>query len=99
MEITEVQGQEFYKAGLKIMEVREGSPAKKANWRDGDVLVGLGEFKMASLWDLAFVATDPQRAQDKPTPYLILRDGKLEKGEIQLPIVRYNPTEPPRGNE
>lgn len=88
VEVTPVDGQPHFRSGLKILEIRDESPAKAADWRTGDILVGLAEFKIANLWDLAFVATDAQRDPNQRTPYLILREGKLERGEIQLPIAR-----------
>ncbi|GIW51948.1 MAG: aminopeptidase [Gemmatimonadales bacterium] len=60
--------------GVRLSGVRSGSPAEQAGLRPGDILVGLGDYRIANLYDM----TNALRAyQPGDTVSLkVLRDGK-----------------------
>jgi Zn-dependent M28 family amino/carboxypeptidase len=60
--------------GVRLSGVRAGSPAERAGLRPGDILVRLGDFSIANLYDL----TDALRAHQPgdTVPVEVLRDGK-----------------------
>jgi hypothetical protein len=49
--------------GVKIMGTREGSPAAAAGLKEGDVIVRLGEKKIASIYDLTDFLADAKAGQ------------------------------------
>jgi S1-C subfamily serine protease len=75
---------ESFDRGAKISDIRPDSPAAKAGWNAGDILIGLDAFQMTSLSDLYYVATDPQLDPKTPLPTKILAKGTVQSGTIRL---------------
>jgi serine protease Do len=69
--------------GLSIEDVRAESPAAKAGLQRGDVLVGLHQWEMLSLDNVAFVLTNPELPTFTPLKFYIIRDGSVHRGTIQ----------------
>jgi serine protease Do len=69
--------------GLSIEEVRAESPAAKAGLQRGDILVGLHQWEMLSLENVAFVLTNPELPTFTPLKFYIIRDGAVHRGTIQ----------------
>jgi serine protease Do len=69
--------------GLSIEDVRADSPAAKAGLQRGDVLVGLHQWEMLSLDNVAFVLTHPELSTFSPIRFYIVRNGSVHRGFIQ----------------
>jgi Zn-dependent M28 family amino/carboxypeptidase len=60
--------------GVRLSGVRAGSPAERAGLRPGDILVRLGDFSIANLYDLTAALRAHQPGDTVPVE--VLRDGK-----------------------
>jgi serine protease Do len=69
--------------GLVISEVRADSPAARAGLRTGDVLVGLHQWEMLTLDNVAFVVNHSDRHTFSPLRFYILRGGQVHRGYVQ----------------
>jgi serine protease Do len=69
--------------GLTITEVRADSPAARAGLRNGDVLVGLHQWEMLTLDNVAFVVNHGDRHTFSPLRFYILRGGQVHRGYVQ----------------
>lgn len=69
--------------GLVIEDVRLESPSAKAGLQKGDILVGLHQWEMLSLDNIAFVLTHPDLASFTPLRFYIIRAGQVHRGWIQ----------------
>jgi serine protease Do len=69
--------------GLLVSEVRAESAAGKAGIQRGDVLVGLHQWEMLSLENVAFVLNHPDLASFSPLRFYILRGGQVHRGWLQ----------------
>lgn len=72
-----------YDRGLRIVEVRQTSPAAKAGWANGDVLVGLGGFQVRSVEDASYVVGETKGRG--PTEYIVLSGSSIKRGKMELP--------------
>jgi len=70
--------------GLLIEEVRNESSAARAGLQRGDVLVGLHQWEMLSLDNVAFVLTHPDLTSFSPLRFFIVRGGQVHRGYIQV---------------
>ncbi|MCA9148207.1 MAG: trypsin-like peptidase domain-containing protein [Planctomycetales bacterium] len=75
-----------FNGGLRIAEVRPGSPAAEEGVVSGDMLVGMHEWVTASPDDLAYVLRSNKIAQMQSIKFYILRGNNLLHG--QLPVMR-----------
>jgi serine protease Do len=69
--------------GLVVNDVRPESPAARAGFRNGDVLVGLHTWEMLSLDNVRFVLDHPDRSTFAPLRFYILRAGQVHRGVLQ----------------
>ncbi len=74
--------QPHLQGGLKILEVRQGSPADKAGFQPGDVLVGLHIWESTQPDHVAFVLNHADLRNFLPLAYHLLRGGQIEKGHF-----------------
>jgi hypothetical protein len=68
--------------GVKFAEVRSGSPAAKAGFRGGDVMVSFGGTAIKTLYDFTFALRD-KKPGDK-IDVTVLRDGKPVTATVEL---------------
>ncbi len=68
--------------GLSIEDVRAESPAAKAGLQRGDVLVGLHQWEMLTLENVAFVLSNPELPTFTPLRFYIIRNGAVHRGVI-----------------
>ncbi len=66
--------------GLAIEEIREGSPADKAGFQRGDILIGLHQWETVSLDNVSFVLTHPDLSSFIPLKFFLIRKGQLHNG-------------------
>jgi hypothetical protein len=69
--------------GLKVSKVRDGSPADKAGIRKDDILVGLHQWEMLNLDNVAFTLRHPDQGSD-PLSFFVIRSGSVRKGRVQV---------------
>lgn len=70
--------------GLLIDEVAADSTASKAGLQRGDVLVGLHQWEMLSMDNIAFVLTHPDLASFSPLRFYIVRNGQVHRGWLGI---------------
>ena len=63
-----------YHGGLRVTEVRPGSPAARQSIRRGDVLVGMHVWETVSLENVDYILKRPDVATLDPLKFYILRD-------------------------
>jgi hypothetical protein len=68
--------------GVKFADVRENSPAAKAGFQRGDVMVSFGGQPIRTLYDFTFALRD-RRPGDK-VEVVVMRDGKEMKATVEL---------------
>jgi serine protease Do len=64
---------EDYQGGLKITEVRSGSPAQKQRLVPGDIIVGIMEWQTANLQNLQWVLASPTFRVSPTAKYYVIR--------------------------
>jgi serine protease Do len=79
------EGTSQFAGGLRVLEVRAGSPAAREGVIVGDVLVGLHEWVTASPNDLAYIMASSQVHQVDSVKFYILRGADTLFGH--LPVV------------
>jgi hypothetical protein len=93
-----------FDGGLRIHAIRVGGPIDKVDWRAGDILVGLHKFKTRNYDNLAYIAEMPTLMEQSPFDYVLVREGKILRGKLDLvtsvypdeigPIESTKPTSP-----
>ena len=68
--------------GVKFAEVRTGSPAAKAGFRGGDVMISFGGMSIKTLYDFTFALRE-KKPGDR-VEVVVLRDGKEVKATVEL---------------
>lgn len=68
------------RGGLLITDVNESSPAARAGFQKGDVLIGLHQWETISSDNILFVLNHPDLANFSPVKYFLIRDGQLRRG-------------------
>ena len=68
--------------GVKFAEVRPGSPAAKAGFRGGDVMISFGGASIKTLYDFTFALRE-KKPGDK-VDVTVLRDGKPVTATVEL---------------
>lgn len=74
----------MYKRGLKVIEVRPGSPAESEGILDGDVLVAMAGYKTESLANLQWVLEQPSIVQEPSFMFYILREKEPFWGKMRV---------------
>jgi serine protease Do len=69
--------------GLAVTEVRSDSPAGKASFQRGDILVGLHNWEMLALDNVVYVLTHPELASFHPLRFYIIRSNQVHRGWLQ----------------
>jgi serine protease Do len=77
------KGNKQLNGGLAIEDIRPDSPASKAGLKRGDVLVGLHQWEMLTLDNVAFVLTNPELPSFQPLRFYIIRNGQVHRGWLQ----------------
>ena len=77
-------GQTQFTGGLRVAEVRPGSPAAREGVVAGDVLVGLHEWVTASPNDLAYVMSSSQVRQIDSVKFYVLRGQETLFGHLPV---------------
>lgn len=72
-----------YRGGLMATKVEANGPAAQAGWREGDLVVALGQFKVTLLDDVDYVLDSCRKA--RKLHFRVLRQAALRKGELTLP--------------
>jgi hypothetical protein len=68
--------------GVKFAEVRSGSPAAKAGFRSGDVMITFGGAPIKTLYDFTFALRE--RKPGDRVDVVVVRDGKEVKASVEL---------------
>jgi hypothetical protein len=68
--------------GVKFAEVRTDSPAAKAGFRSGDVMISFGGMPIKTLYDFTFALRE-KKPGDR-VEVIVLRDGKEVKATVEL---------------
>jgi serine protease Do len=64
---------EEYQGGLRITEIRAGSPAAKQRLQVGDIIVGVMEWQTASMADLQWILSSPTFRSSPSAKYYVVR--------------------------
>lgn len=73
-----------YRGGMKIVEVRTGSPAADSGIRTGDILVGLHLWETINRDNIDYVVAHPQLVSFNPLKFYILRESETLYGFLQV---------------
>lgn len=68
--------------GMLILEVRPESIASRAGFQKGDILVGLHQWEMISLDNIAFVLNHPELPSFQPVRFFLIRAGTVQRGSL-----------------
>jgi serine protease Do len=70
--------------GLVVSDIRPESPASRAGFRIGDILVGLHQWEMLNVDNVVFVLNHPDLQNFSPLRFYILRAGQVHRGALHL---------------
>jgi serine protease Do len=73
-----------YHGGMRVLDVRSGSPAALNGIRAGDVLVGLHSWETTKPEDVIWVITHKQIATFSPLKFYIIRGRETLYGHLQI---------------
>ena len=73
---------EDYKGGLRITEIRQGSPADRARLAAGDIIVGVMDWQTPKLESLAWIMNNPSFRQAASSKYYLIR----KRSRMTVPI-------------
>jgi serine protease Do len=68
------------RGGLSITEVNPESPAARAGFQRGDVLIGLHQWETITSDNVSFVLSHPDLASFFPLKYFLIHNGELKRG-------------------
>jgi serine protease Do len=68
------------RGGLLITEVNPDSPAARAGFQRGDVLIGLHQWETITADNVTFVLNHPDLASFSPLKYFLIRGSELHRG-------------------
>lgn len=74
-----------YRGGMKVTDVRTGSPAARNGIRKGDVLVGLHIWETVNAENVAYVLEHPKLNTFNPLKFYILRGSETLFGHLAIP--------------
>lgn len=72
-----------FQTGLLLTRVAAKGPADRAGWRAGDVLVGFGRYRAASVGNLVYVLRDSDRSSSR-LRFLLARADAVAEGAIAI---------------
>ena len=81
---THVTSVSQFRGGMKVVEIRDNSPAARGGLKAGDVLVGLHEWETVKSEDVLYVVNHSQLTTFSPMKFLILRSGKTMEGKMKF---------------
>jgi serine protease Do len=90
MELTEEPKTSFqkrasrYRGGMRVVDVRPGSPASKEGIRSGDILVGMHGWETASNQDIDYIVTRPNLAEIGSMKFYVLRGKSMLYGHLDM---------------
>lgn len=64
-----------YKGGLRVVNVRDDSPADQAGVKFGDIIVGVMDWQVPSFASLTWVLSNSQFLKSREAKYYIIRKG------------------------
>jgi serine protease Do len=70
------------RGGLLITEVKPESPAARAGFVRGDILIGLHQWETINSDNVTFVLNHPDLASFSPVRYFLIRKGELHRGYL-----------------
>jgi serine protease Do len=70
------------RGGLAITDVNPDSPAARAGFQRGDVLIGLHQWETISADNVTFVLNHPDLASFFPLKYFLIHNGELKRGYL-----------------
>jgi serine protease Do len=70
------------RGGLLITEVNADSPASRAGFSRGDILIGLHQWETITSDNVSFVLNHPDLASFSPLKYFLIRNGELRRGYL-----------------
>lgn len=73
-----------YKRGLKVLDVRPGSPAETEGIMNGDIVVAMHGWKTESIENLAYILETDDLSDSKDFMFYILRDKEPFWGQMRL---------------
>jgi serine protease Do len=73
-----------YDGGLRVAQVRPGSPAERENLRVGDVIVAMAEWKTESIENLNYILRQPEIQSRKYFKFYIFRNDEPLFGQIRI---------------
>ena len=83
-DFRQLSSQTQYRGGLRITDVRPSSPAYREGIRQGDVLVGIHNWQIVSLENVAYVLKRPDLDDMNPVKFYILRGDQALYGMLKL---------------
>ncbi|GIW78252.1 MAG: serine protease [Gemmatales bacterium] len=66
--------------GMRVLDVKPDSPAKKAGIRVNDILIGLHTWETVTIDNVNFVLNHPDLPSFCPLKFYIVRDGQIHRG-------------------
>jgi len=76
-----------YRGGLRVLNVRPGSPAERHLIRPGDVLLGLHKWQTTSLEDLDMILRNPEVRASAQASFYIVRRSQVHEGQMRLALL------------
>jgi len=70
------------RGGLLITDVNPDSPAARAGFQRGDILIGLHQWETIASDNVTFVLNHPDLASFTPLKYFLIRRGELHRGSL-----------------
>ena len=75
-----------YRGGMKIVGVRETSPAAKGGIKDGDILVGLNPWETSRREDINYILNQTNLTQsNEPLKFFVIRGQEVLYGYLRFP--------------
>jgi serine protease Do len=77
-----------FDGGLRVVDIRSGSPAAKQGIRSGDVLVGLHKWKTLSFDNISYILRESKIKKDEEVTFYIVRSGETLFGNLPATWIR-----------
>lgn len=77
-----------YSGGMRVLDVRPGSPAQMQGIRQGDILVGMNNLETASERDVSYFVYEANAGRLDGIRFRILRGGRAFQGDLNLAATR-----------